>query len=126
MRRAAPAAATATEMMAATSGQPGRRAARGQGGRLSERTPGAAVSAATAAETTGAGDHFPGCCDGGEWGVAGLGAAGLVCIHRRAAAGGRVRPTVRIVATAATSARPDLFALVFVFIKSVHTLFLVH
>ena len=66
-----------------------------------------------------AGRRFPGCCCGGD-------DAGLVRIHRWVAAGGRGRPTVRIVAIAASSARPDLFALVLlVFIKSVHKLFLV-
>ena len=59
--------------------------------------------------------------------VAGLGVAGLVSIHRRAAAGWRERPTVHIVATAASATRPDFAALVlFVFIKCVHKLFLVH
>ena len=65
------------------------------------------------------GAPLPGCCCGGD-------DAGLVRIHRWVAAGGRGRPTVRIVAIAASSARPDLFALVLlVFIKSVHKLFLV-
>ena len=65
--------------------------------------PWAAASAPAAAETTSRlllrreRGRGRGC-------VAGLATAGLVSIHRRAAAGGRGRPTVRIVATAASAA----------------------
>ena len=66
-----------------------RRAAAGGRGRLrfGFRRSGGADAPAAAVETTGDG--------GGGGGAAGLGAVGLVCIHRRATAGGRGRPAMR-------------------------------